>query len=137
MVPLLTIFRAFAPGAKMSENAVRINAERRRAIVMLPKDLSRNRPVLLAGPTASGKSALAMEIAAQLGGPIVNADAMQVFADWRVLTARPSPADEARMQHALYGHVPGDQAYSVGQWLRDLDACLLYTSDAADDTSEV
>jgi tRNA dimethylallyltransferase len=80
--------------------------------------------VLLAGPTASGKSALAMEIADRLGGVVVNADALQVFADWRILTARPSPADEAALPHRLYGHVPGDRPYSVGHWLRDLRPLL-------------
>jgi tRNA dimethylallyltransferase len=84
----------------------------------------REATVLLAGPTASGKSALAMEIADRLGGVIVNADALQVFADWRILTARPSPADEATLPHRLYGHVPGDTAYSVGHWLRDLRPLL-------------
>lgn len=82
------------------------------------------RPVLIAGPTASGKSALAMRIADIAGGVIVNADALQVFADWRVLTARPSAADEADLPHALYGHVPGDMAYSVGHWLRDVAPLL-------------
>lgn len=84
-----------------------------------PKAISREASVLIAGPTASGKSALAMEIAAAQGRMIVNADALQVFADWRVLTARPSEEDEATCPHALYGHVPGDQPYSVGQWLHD------------------
>lgn len=84
------------------------------------KALDRERPVLIAGPTASGKSALALEIADFTGGPVVNADALQVFADWRILTARPSLADEARHPHALYGHVPGTEAYSVGRWLRDV-----------------
>ncbi|WP_422917834.1 tRNA (adenosine(37)-N6)-dimethylallyltransferase MiaA [Salipiger thiooxidans] len=78
------------------------------------------RPVLIAGPTASGKSALALEIGARDGGVIVNADAIQVFSDWRVLTARPSEAEEALAPHALYGHVPGTQPYSVGEWLRDV-----------------
>lgn len=82
------------------------------------------RPVLVAGPTASGKSALALAIAEAQGGTIVNADALQVFANWRVLTARPSPEDCARAPHALYGHVPGDQPYSVGHWLRDLAPLL-------------
>ncbi|MEM1065439.1 MAG: tRNA (adenosine(37)-N6)-dimethylallyltransferase MiaA [Pseudomonadota bacterium] len=82
--------------------------------------LSAEQPVLIAGPTASGKSALALQIAERQGGVILNADALQVFADWRVLTARPGPEDTARARHALYGHVPGDQSYSVGQWLRDL-----------------
>ncbi|KHQ53923.1 tRNA (adenosine(37)-N6)-dimethylallyltransferase MiaA [Mameliella alba] len=78
-----------------------------------------DRPVLIAGPTASGKSALALAIAERQGGIIVNADAIQVFSDWRVLTARPSAEDETRAPHALYGHVPGDHAYSVGEWLRE------------------
>ena len=82
------------------------------------------RPVLIAGPTASGKSELALRIAETYGGVVVNADAIQVYGDWRVLTARPSPEDEARAPHALYGHVPGDQPYSVGDWLRELDPIL-------------
>ncbi|SIN90747.1 tRNA (adenosine(37)-N6)-dimethylallyltransferase MiaA [Vannielia litorea] len=84
------------------------------------KSLDAERPVLIAGPTASGKSALALEIASRSGGCIVNADALQVFANWRVLTARPSTAEEAAAPHALYGHVPGDRAYSVGHWLREV-----------------
>ena len=88
------------------------------------KAAGREAPVLLAGPTASGKSALAMEIADRLGGEIVNADAIQVFGDWRILTARPSPADEAALPHHLYGHVPGHTPYSVGHWLRDLEPLL-------------
>jgi tRNA dimethylallyltransferase len=82
--------------------------------------ISREAPVLIAGPTASGKSALAMELAARDERLIVNADALQVYANWRVLTARPSPADEAALPHALYGHIPGDKPYSVGHWLRDV-----------------
>ena len=81
-------------------------------------------PVLIAGPTASGKSALALQIAAQQGGIIINADALQVFAGWQVLTARPSADDLARAPHALYGHVPFDAPYSVGHWLRDLAPLL-------------
>jgi len=86
----------------------------------IPADL----PVLIAGPTASGKSALAMEIAERQGGVIVNADAIQVYANWRVLTARPSPADEARVPHRLYGHVGRDTPYSVGRWLREVAPIL-------------
>ncbi len=74
-------------------------------------------PVLIAGPTASGKSALAMDIASRAGGVIINADALQVFANWNVLTARPGERELAVASHALYGHVPGDHTYSVGQWL--------------------
>jgi tRNA dimethylallyltransferase len=83
-----------------------------------------DRPVLIAGPTASGKSALALAIALRGGGRIINADALQVFANWRILTARPSPAEEEIVPHALYGHVAGDVAYSVGHWLRDLAPLL-------------
>ncbi|WP_460273855.1 tRNA (adenosine(37)-N6)-dimethylallyltransferase MiaA [Celeribacter sp. ULVN23_4] len=85
----------------------------------LPFDISPEQPVLIAGPTASGKSALALEIAETQGGVIVNADALQVFENWRVLTARPSVEDETRAPHVLYGHVPVDAQYSVGHWLRD------------------
>ena len=88
------------------------------------KTLSRERPVLIAGPTASGKSALALEIAVRHGGVIVNADALQVFANWRVLTARPGHDAQAAAPHLLYGHVPGEAAYSVGHWLRDLAPIL-------------
>lgn len=87
-------------------------------------DIPPDRPVLIAGPTASGKSALALAIAETGGGVIVNADAIQVFANWRVLTARPSPREEARAAHRLYGHVPGDAAYSVGHWLREVAPLL-------------
>ncbi len=87
-------------------------------------DIPPDRPVLIAGPTASGKSALALRIAAQSGGVIVNADAIQVFDNWRILTARPSPEDEAQAPHALYGHVPGDADYSVGHWLREVAPLL-------------
>ncbi|MEZ5747079.1 MAG: tRNA (adenosine(37)-N6)-dimethylallyltransferase MiaA [Paracoccaceae bacterium] len=78
------------------------------------------KPVLIAGPTASGKSALALSIAERQGGVIVNADALQVWACWRILSARPGQADEARAEHLLYGHLPMDGEYSVGSWLRDV-----------------
>ena len=74
--------------------------------------------MLIAGPTASGKTALALRIAAAGGGIIVNADALQVYDGWRVLTARPGPEDEMQAPHALYGHVPFEAEYSVGDWLR-------------------
>lgn len=86
--------------------------------------ISRLAPVLIAGPTASGKSSLAMELAARDGRLIVNADALQVYANWRILTARPSPVDEATLPHALYGHVLRDQPYSVGHWLREVAPLL-------------
>ncbi|WP_299350407.1 tRNA (adenosine(37)-N6)-dimethylallyltransferase MiaA [uncultured Shimia sp.] len=89
----------------------------------LPK-IATEQPVLIAGPTASGKSALALEIAEDQGGVIVNADAIQVYDNWRVLTARPSAEDESRAPHLLYGHIPGDADYSVGHWLREVAPLL-------------
>lgn len=88
------------------------------------QDFDRERPVLIAGPTASGKSALALAIAEAKGGVIINADALQVFGNWRILTARPTPEDEARVPHRLYGHVAGDTAYSVGHWLAEVAPLL-------------
>ncbi len=87
-------------------------------------DIPADRPVLIAGPTASGKSALALEIARAQGGVVINADAIQVYANWRVLTARPSEAEEAEVQHLLYGHIPGNADYSVGHWLREIAPLL-------------
>ena len=80
--------------------------------------------VLIAGPTASGKSALALALAEKLGGTIVNADSMQVYRDLRMITARPTPAEEARVPHRLYGHVDAAVNYSTGQWLRDVAKVL-------------
>jgi tRNA dimethylallyltransferase len=82
------------------------------------------RAVLIAGPTASGKSALALMLAEALGGTIINADAMQVYRDLRILTARPLPAEEARVPHLLYGHVDAAENYSVGRWCVDASAAL-------------
>ncbi|MFN3766603.1 MAG: tRNA (adenosine(37)-N6)-dimethylallyltransferase MiaA [Aliihoeflea sp.] len=86
--------------------------------------------VLIAGPTASGKSLRAMDIAEAAGGIIVNADSMQVYDVLRVITARPSVEDEARVRHRLFGHVSPAIAYSVAQWLADV-AALLGSPDAA------
>jgi len=80
--------------------------------------------ILIAGPTASGKSALALRLADKLGGVIVNADSMQVYRDLRVITARPSPEEEARAPHRLYGEVDAAENYSTGQWLRDVARVL-------------
>ncbi len=75
------------------------------------------RIILIAGPTASGKSALALALAERFGGIIINADSMQVYRELRVLTARPTTDEEARAPHRLFGTVPGATAYSSGQWL--------------------
>ena len=83
------------------------------------------RPVLIAGPTASGKSALALSLARAQDRTVVNADALQVHDAWRVLSARPSAAEEAEAPHLLYGHVPWGAAYSVGHWLRELAPLLV------------
>ena len=80
--------------------------------------------LLIAGPTAAGKSALAARIAAERGGAVVNADAMQVYREWRILTARPDEAACRRVPHRLYGHRSLRSAGSVGSWLRDLGRVL-------------
>ena len=89
-------------------------------ITKIPDD----KPVLIAGPTASGKSSLALAIAEAQGGVIVNADASQVFDCWRVITARPSAEEESRAPHLLYGHQPYDADYSAGHWLREVKPLL-------------
>lgn len=80
--------------------------------------------VLIAGPTASGKSALALALAEKSGGTIVNADSMQVYRDLRIITARPTPDEELRVPHRLYGHVDAAENYSTGRWLKDVAAAL-------------
>jgi tRNA dimethylallyltransferase len=80
--------------------------------------------VLIAGPTASGKSALALRLARKLGGTVVNADSMQVYGDLRVITARPSLEEETEASHLLYGHVDAGENYSVGRWCRDVGVAL-------------
>jgi tRNA dimethylallyltransferase len=75
--------------------------------------------VLIAGPTASGKSALALELAQKTGGVIINADSMQVYRDLRVITARPTPEEEARVPHRLYGYVDAAVNFSAGSWVAD------------------
>jgi tRNA dimethylallyltransferase len=80
--------------------------------------------VLIAGPTASGKSALALTLAAQFDGTIVNADSMQVYRDLRIITARPTTEEETRAPHKLYGHVDAAENYSTGRWIKDVAAAL-------------
>jgi tRNA dimethylallyltransferase len=80
--------------------------------------------VLIAGPTASGKSALALAVAEKFDGVIINADSMQVYRDLRIITARPTRDEEARVPHRLYGHVDAAENYSVGRWCRDAGEVL-------------
>ena len=87
-------------------------------------------PILIAGPTASGKSALALEMAARHGGAVLNADSMQVYRELRILTARPTPEEEARAPHRLFGHVSVRDAYSVGRWLDDVAGALAWCAGA-------
>jgi tRNA dimethylallyltransferase len=80
--------------------------------------------VLIAGPTASGKSAAALELAEQIGGVVINADSMQVYREAPILTAQPSAADKTRAPHLLYGHVSAREVYSVGRWRDDAAKAL-------------
>jgi len=80
--------------------------------------------ILITGPTASGKSALALRLARETGGVVINADSMQVYDTLRVLTARPAEDEMEGVPHLLYGHVPAIRAYSTGEWLRDVTALL-------------
>ena len=81
-------------------------------------------PILIAGQTASGKSQLALQIAEKKDRIIVNADAIQVFENWRILTARPSTCEESQFKHKLYGHIPAEVEYSVGHWLGEVKKIL-------------
>ena len=80
--------------------------------------------VLIAGPTASGKSAAALAVAEAFGGVVINADSMQVYAEAPILTAQPDAAAKARVPHLLYGHVPAREAYSVGRYATDAVGAL-------------
>lgn len=83
-----------------------------------------SKAVLIAGPTASGKSALALELARATGGVVINADSMQVYRDLRIITARPTRADEALVPHRLYGHVDASVNFSAGAWVADASKAL-------------
>lgn len=122
--------QAVRSGAKMSEIGVGFNLKaaeaeaRAHALLRALGELPPGRPVLIAGPTASGKSALALALARAGGGVVINADALQVYGCWRVLTARPSPEEEAEVPHRLYGHVDFAAPWSVGHWLREVAPLL-------------
>jgi len=87
------------------------------------------RALLIAGPTASGKSALAIAIAKRWGARIVNADSMQVYRDWRVLTARPTREEETEAPHRLFGEIDGAENFSVGRWLERARALLAHDGE--------
>src|ERR1043165_2518265 len=82
--------------------------------------------ILIAGPTASGKTALALRLAEKLGGIIVNADSMQVYRDLRIITARPTVEEEALAPHRLYGHVDAAINFSAGAWVADAAKALAH-----------
>lgn len=85
-------------------------------------------PILIAGPTASGKSALALRLAEMVDGCIVNADALQVYDCWSILSARPSTKERAKAPHHLYGHIGKRIPYSAGHWLREVEQTLKITN---------
>ncbi|MEM6622520.1 MAG: tRNA (adenosine(37)-N6)-dimethylallyltransferase MiaA [Pseudomonadota bacterium] len=91
--------------------------------------MSAPKPILIAGPTASGKSSLALALAERTGGMLINADSQQIFREWQTLSARPSDAETARAPHHLYGHISLASEYSVGHWLRDLRPILRAAQD--------
>jgi tRNA dimethylallyltransferase len=91
---------------------------------------SGNKAVLIAGPTASGKSALALALAERTGGVVINTDSMQVYRDLRVITARPTPDEESRVPHRLYGHVDAAINYSAGSYVTDAAMVLAEARNA-------
>lgn len=101
-----------------------IDATTPKGLTGLLAGIDPGRVVLIAGPTAAGKSALALRIAQETGRAVVNADALQIWSCWRVLTARPTTEDEAAAPHLLYGHVAPGRSYSVGDWLAEVAGLL-------------
>jgi tRNA dimethylallyltransferase len=90
-----------------------------RSVQFQPYSMRQTVAILIAGPTASGKSALALEFARKTNGVVINADSMQVYRDLRMLTARPTPEEEALAPHRLYGHVDAATNFSAGAWVAD------------------
>src|SRR3954447_23544392 len=111
------------PAARSASSAAEISPLDRRSFairVAMNKDGSPKPALaLIAGPTASGKSALALALAEATGGVVINADSAQVYADLRIISARPTPADEARAEHRLYGYADGAKACSAAAWAED------------------
>jgi len=90
--------------------------------------------VLIAGPTASGKSALALQLAARMDGVVINADSMQVYRGLRIITARPTDQEMRDAPHRLYGHVDAAEIYSAGRWLREAEAEIAAAREAGKTT---
>ncbi len=112
---------ACCPGERASASPENVE---QRSPTGLKKTREAPSALLIAGPTASGKSALALRLAVASGGVVINADSMQVYRDLRVLTARPSAEEEAKAPHRLFGHVDAAENYSVGCWLEAARAAL-------------
>jgi tRNA dimethylallyltransferase len=91
---------------------------------MQARQLDMSKAVLIAGPTASGKSALALELAQKTGGLVINTDSMQVYRDLRIITARPTAEEDALVPHRLYGHVDASTNYSAGAWVAAAEKAL-------------
>src|SRR5712672_689400 len=91
---------------------------------MQANSLGLSKAVLIAGPTASGKSALALTLAQKAGGVVINTDSRQVYRDLRIITARPTLEEEARAPHRLYGHVDAAVNFSAGAWVADAEKVL-------------
>src|SRR3954466_10385642 len=108
--------RRASPAAEISPPARRSFAIR---VAMNMVSSSRPRLALIAGPTASGKSALALELAERSGGTVINADSAQVYADLRIISARPTAEEEARAPHRLYGYRDGALPCSAADWAAD------------------
>jgi tRNA dimethylallyltransferase len=105
------------PASRRGRDLIRANSHYVKAV-------NKSAIILIAGPTASGKSALALALAEKLRGAIINADSMQVYRDLRIITARPPAAEEKRAPHRLYGHVDAAENYSVGRWCAEAVATL-------------
>jgi tRNA dimethylallyltransferase len=95
------------------------------------READAQRAILIAGPTASGKSRVALAIAERLRGTVINADSMQVYRELRILTARPSAADTARVPHALYGGVPAVEGYSAGRYAQEVATAIARAREKA------
>ena len=92
-------------------------------------EFDNNKPILIAGPTASGKSALGITLARKHDGVVINADALQVYRQWQILTARPDQSEQAQCPHWMYGHIDIGTPYSAGHWLADIRKCLEQAKD--------